>query len=70
MIVTDVNFLVYPQEDYYYEVSVGEVLSITYKESAGQQVPVQQVYLSFGSIEEMRAVAKAMLKACEVKESM
>jgi hypothetical protein len=65
MIVTDVNFLVYPQEDYYYEVCAGEVLSITYKESAGQQV-----YLSFGSIEEMRAVAKAMLKACEVKESV
>jgi hypothetical protein len=65
MIVTDVNFLVYPQEDYRYEVCAGEVLSVTYKESTGIET-----YISFGSIEEMRAVAKAMLKACEVKESV
>ena len=65
MILTDVTFTVYPQEDYHYEVCAGEVLSVTYKESTGQEI-----FLSFGSLEEMRAVAKAMLKACEVKESV
>lgn len=65
MIVTDVTFTVYPQEDYRYEVCAGEMLSVTYKESTGLET-----YISFGSIEEMRAVAKAMLNACSVKEQV
>jgi len=65
MIVTDVTFTVYPQEDYQYQVCAGEMLTVTYKESAGQEI-----YIGFGSVEEMRAVAMAMLKACEVKEQL
>jgi hypothetical protein len=65
MIVTDVTFTVMPDEDYCYEVCAGQALSLTYKENSGIET-----YVAFGSVEEMRAVAKAMLKACEVKESV
>jgi len=65
MIVTDVTFTVMPDQDYCYEVCAGELLSLTYKENAGQEI-----YIGFGSVGEMQAVAKAMLKACEVKESV
>ena len=61
MIKTDVMLNVMPDEDYYYEVCVGEVFSITYKENTGQEI-----YLTFGSSEEMRAVARAMLQACSL----
>lgn len=62
--MTDITLTVYPQEDYHYEVLVGdEMLSVTYSERAHNSVRV-----SFGSIEEMRAVAKAMLAACDMKE--
>lgn len=64
--MTDITLTVYPQEDYHYEVLVGdEMLSVTYSERARSIV-----HVSFGSIEEMRAVAKAMLAACDMKEQI
>jgi hypothetical protein len=65
MMKTDITLTVYPQDDYQYEVLVGEVLSISYREPGRNDD-----CMSFGSIEEMRAVAKAMLNACDMKEQM
>lgn len=65
MILTDVVMKVWPQEDYHYEVTVGEILTVTYIETDGDER-----YISFGSIEEMRAVATAMMNACSAKAQM
>jgi hypothetical protein len=63
MITTEVTFTVSSDDDYKYEVCAGEVLSVTYKEYTGQEI-----FLSFGSVEEMEAVAHAMLRACLVRD--
>lgn len=55
-----VNLIVNAEQDYYYGVDVScEEMRVTcrYNEMTTQQV-------NFGSVEEMRAVAKAMLTAC------
>lgn len=44
-------------DGYQYDVELGEELSLTYFE------PPNKASITFGSIEEMEAVAKAMLKA-------
>ena len=54
---------VYADPDYHYEVNVGDSqLDITYKEGDNTRTHV----MSFGSREEMRAVAHAMIKALDV----
>lgn len=62
MIEKAVTIAVYPEEDYYFEVMVAaEELNIVCKEKDGRW---QQV--NFGSREEMRAVAGAILQALDV----
>lgn len=63
MIEKAVTVAVYPEEDYYFEVMVAaEELNIVCREKDG--LATQQV--SFGSREEMRAVAGAILQALDV----
>lgn len=67
MIDTAVTLTVLPDDDYYYDVHIapGE-LAVFVRNSKGDTT--QQ--LNFGSIDEMRAVAKAMMNACSIKEQV
>lgn len=59
-IVFDTRINVFPDPDYHYEISVSdEQLNLTYHEGDDDHTRS----LNFGSIEEMQAVAEAMLRA-------
>lgn len=56
---------VQPDDDYYYQVTVNESLfEVSYFEVYNESGPRQT--LSFGSIQEMEAVANAMLKTIKM----
>jgi len=57
-IQTDLKLIVLVDPDYRYEVNVGSVIDLIYT-----QDDFTSVRISFGSKEEMKAVATAMLKA-------
>lgn len=66
MITVDVMLTVSPADDYYFDVTAAaEELNVIVRD--GNMKITQQV--NFGSVEEMRAVAKAMLQACKLKEN-
>lgn len=66
MITVDVMLTVSPEDDYYFEVTASaEELNIIARD---QDAKITQ-QVNFGSVEEMRAVAKAMLQACKLKEN-
>ena len=58
-IPTEVIVKVYADPDYHYEVSAGEQFSVTYIDKSNK------IYVSFGSVEEMKVVANAMLKVAD-----
>lgn len=64
-IETSVTIGVYPDHSYNYEVYVdGEELSLIYKEdNIETRERKERTRIGFGSIEEMEAVAQAMLRA-------
>lgn len=63
-IVTDITINVYPDPDYHYEVSAGDVISVAYVEHINEHNTERNRRwdVSFGSLKEMEAVAQAMLK--------
>jgi hypothetical protein len=63
-ITTDITINVYPDPDYHFEVSAGDMISVTYIEHINQYNldKERRSDVSFGSLDEMEAVAKAMLK--------
>ena len=67
MIDSAVTMTVLPDEDYYYDVHIApDEMGVFVRDKKGNTS--QQ--LNFGSVEEMRAVARAMLNACSVKEQV
>lgn len=63
-IYTNVSIDVITNEDYSYNVSVdADSMRIEYIEEKSMRA-----YVAFGSKEEMLAVARAMIKACEMSE--
>ena len=68
MTETGITLTVYCELDYKYEISYDEILHITYVEP--RESDDYRIDLSFGSIEEMEAVAKAMLKVAQLKREM
>lgn len=59
-IETSITITVYADPDYHYEVISDELLSLDYVEGDRRE------HIGFGSIDEMIAVAKAMLKVVEL----
>lgn len=62
-IETAVTISVYPDPEYHFNVTAGDILFYVEYIENGADPPSR---ISFGSPEEMRAVALAMLKAVEV----
>lgn len=60
-IPTEFKITVFADTDYRYIVTGGTLLNISYVED----ITSKPIYISFGSKEEMLAVANAMLKAVE-----
>jgi hypothetical protein len=65
MIETGVTFTVYANPDYHFEVEASDEYGVTYVD---HQI-TQRVTVSFGSLDEMEAVARAMLKAVSVAKN-
>jgi hypothetical protein len=63
-IVTDITINVYADPDYHFEVHAGDVINVTYVEHLNEHNvdKERRCDVSFGSLDEMEAVAKAMLK--------
>lgn len=63
-IVTDITISVYPDPDYHFEVHAGDTIQVTYVEHLHEHnvASERRSDVSFGSLDEMEAVAKAMLK--------
>jgi len=63
-IETSITISVYADPDYHFEVSAGDLIQVTYVERL-REFNVnkdRRTDVSFGSLDEMAAVAKAMLK--------
>lgn len=60
-IPTEIKITVFADIDYRYEVSIGDVHRLAYIQDNTRS----KIYIYFGSEEEMKAVAIAMLKAVE-----
>ena len=60
-IPTEIKITVFADTDYRYTVTTGTLLNLTYEDDIADK----PVFISFGSKEEMKAVAIAMLKAFE-----
>lgn len=64
-IETGFTFTVYADYDYKYTVVMEDTYTVNYKENDREEISI-----GFGSIEEMEAVARSMLKAVEVKREL
>lgn len=60
-IPTEIKITVFADTDYRYTVSAGTLLSLNYEDDIVDKPTI----IAFGSKEEMKAVANAMLKAIE-----
>ena len=65
-ICTELTLTVCADPDYHYEVRVGSDYALTYAERGLND----KTYITFGSLDEMRAVANAMLKAADFSTTM
>lgn len=64
MIETDITLTVYPHSGYHYKVDASsEEIRVTYIEEN------MEANIGFGSLEEMEAVAKAMLKVVQLAKN-
>ncbi len=61
-IETSITISVYPDPDYHFEVHAGDVINVEYVEHGRNGTEDRRVDVAFGSLDEMEAVAKAMLK--------
>jgi ribosomal protein L11 len=69
-IETSVTIGVYPDHSYNYDVYVGEEYSLIYKEDDIEtRERKERATIGFGSIEEMEAVARAMLRAVQTSRA-
>ena len=68
MTETGITLTVYCDLGYKYEISDDEFLQLTYVED--RESGDYRINLSFGSIEEMEEVAKAMLKVAQLKREL
>ena len=66
-IESSIQITVYADQDYKYVVSSGDIIYITYVET-NDPSNNSKVEISFGSIEEMEAVANAMLKVVKMSK--
>jgi len=66
-IENSVSITVSTDLDYKYEVNCGDEISLHYKE---KEITSDPVYIRFGILNEMEAVAKAMLQAVKVAREM
>jgi hypothetical protein len=63
---TGITLSIYPEDDYHYDVDVHlDEIAVVYNESG-----IEKSRMSFGSIEEMEAVARAMLRAVQLGREM
>jgi hypothetical protein len=63
---TGITLSIYPEDDYHYDVDVHlDEIAVVYNE-----IGIEKSRMSFGSIEEMEAVAKAMLRAAQLGREM
>ena len=63
---TGITLSVYPEDDYHYDVDVHlDEIAVVYNE-----IGIEKSRMSFGSIEEMEAVARAMLRAAQLGREM
>ncbi len=63
MIETGITITVYADLDYHYEIVDEELLEVRYVERGREASSA----VGFGSVDEMEAVAKAMLKVVQIK---
>lgn len=63
-IETDITISVYPDSDYHFEVTAGDMFRVEYHEHNISGVTSQ---VAFGSLDEMEAVANAMLKVVALR---
>ena len=68
-IETTITIAVYPDPEYHFEVSAGDTIQVTYIERANKNHYERRCDVTFGSLDEMEAVAKAMLKVIAVAQS-
>jgi hypothetical protein len=61
-IETSITISVYPDPDYHFEVLAGDVIKVEYVEHSNEVHAERRFDVSFGSLDEMEAVAHAMLK--------
>lgn len=66
-IENSISITVFTDLDYEYEVICGDEILLHYKEKESTGVPV---YIGFGNLNEMEAVAKAMIQAVKVAREM
>jgi hypothetical protein len=63
---TGITLSIYPEDDYHYDVDVHlDEIAVVYNESG-----IEKSRMSFGNIEEMEAVARAMLRAVQLGREM
>ena len=63
---TGITLSIYPEDDYHYDVDVHlDEIAVVYNE-----IGIEKSRMSFGSIEEMEAVARAMLRAVQLGREM
>lgn len=63
---TGITLSIYPEDDYHYDVDVHlDEIAVVYKENGAEKSR-----LSFGTIEEMEAVARSMLRAAQLGREM
>ena len=62
-IETSITISIHPDEDYHFEVHAGDVIKVEYIEHSQINNGAERRFdIAFGSLEEMEAVAKAMLR--------
>lgn len=67
MIETGMTLTIYADHDYHFKIHVEDLLSLEYIEFDLDHKPIPRQDISFGSVDEMEAVAKAMLRAVKFK---
>lgn len=65
-IATGITLTVYADQDYRYNIEVSDEMSLVYEEDGREK----DLRISFGSLNEMEAVANAMLRAVKLAKEV